>query len=312
MADHVETAMFVGDAAWHGLGTVIPRSLDVTCRDAIVMAGLDWRVKLVQAMLPDGRMLDTRAVVRESDNRILGEVGRMWTPLQPVEAFDWFDPIVKSGEVAIEAAGSLKNGQTIWILAAIKGNALEISANDVVQQYVLLSNDFSGKRAIRAGFTSIRVVCQNTLSAACENDASRLFKIRHSSKVVETLETARASFDVARAELKIQGEAYQFLRNTGCTTAQMEAYAKAVFQPNTQDADANLNVRRVMPLFDSGRGMDLCRGTFWAAFNACTEYTTHVHGRSVDNRVESQWFGKAASQLPRTLQLAVEHASKAA
>ena len=66
-------------------------------------------------------------------------------------------------------------------------------------------------------------------------------------------------------------------------------------------------------LFHEGRGMELpgVAGTYWAAFNAITEFTTHKRGKSQDARVDSQWFGDSAKFARRALAVGLELAEAA-
>ncbi len=67
----------------------------------------------------------------------------------------------------------------------------------------------------------------------------------------------------------------------------------------TDDEIANDNgtgdkvFERIEPLFYTGRGNEMpgVRDTWWAAYNAVTEYTSHVRGGDRAIRLESQWMG---------------------
>jgi phage/plasmid-like protein (TIGR03299 family) len=193
MAHEIESALFVGQPAWHGLGTVVQEAPAMS--DAIVMAGLDWTVRKEQLQLADGRKVDQYATIRSSDNSILGTVGPQWTPLQNADAFEWFQPLIEDGSVKLEAAGSLREGQRVWVLA--KAGVADVQKNDPVEQYILLSNGHDGKLAVRVGFTTVRVVCANTLKMAHENAASQLVRVQHWSNVKETVADLRALMDLS-------------------------------------------------------------------------------------------------------------------
>jgi hypothetical protein len=86
-------------------------------------------------------------------------------------AFDWIRPMIDSGEATIEAAGLAPRRRRVWILAAVRNATVDVLPNDPVRSYVLFAHGHDGSLAVRAGFTTTRVVCQNTLSAAV-NDGS--------------------------------------------------------------------------------------------------------------------------------------------
>ena len=97
MAHEFESGFFVTEPAWHGLGVVLQDP--PTVQEAITAAGLDWKVELRRLTMPDGREVPNRAVVRSTDESLLGVVGPDYEPLQNSDALAWFQPFVDSGMV---------------------------------------------------------------------------------------------------------------------------------------------------------------------------------------------------------------------
>lgn len=311
-ADGKAKAFFVGQPAWHGLGTLLEHP--PTVEEAIKLAGLDWEVELAKLTLPDGQEVSHKATVRSTDRRLLGVVGPAYVPLQNKDAFGWFQPLVDGKLADLEAAGSLFEGRKIWILAKVKGGDLDVLPGDQISQYLLLAHAHDGSLAIRVGFTTIRVVCNNTLTAAVADggQGSKLLKVRHTSGAVVALDEIRRVLDLANAGFKHLGEGLQFLTRAKCDDDRLARYVREVFNPGSAD-DAEGSKRlvgQIAPLFEGGRGMNLpgVRGTMWAAYNALTEFLTHERGKSQDNRVDSQWFGDSAKLLDRALQVAINFA----
>lgn len=83
-------------------------------------------------------------------------------PLQNREAFDFFDPVIGDNKAVFETAGALGQGECIWALAKMR-DEMEIVPGDKCWRYLLLSNRHDGKGSVTVKFTSIRVVCQNTM-----------------------------------------------------------------------------------------------------------------------------------------------------
>jgi len=325
MAHEFETGFFVNTLAWHGLGTTVRKAPSI--QDAIVMAGLDWEVRKEPLQIAsDGRLVpDAYASVRSTDDSILGVVGPVWQPLQNRDAFAWFQPLVESGDVTLEAAGSLRHGQRVWMLA--KAATAEVKPGDAVEQYVLLSNGHDGKLGVRIGFTTIRVVCMNTLKVAHASDASKLVRIQHSSKTIVLLENLRELMNVCNAEFRATIEQLKALAETRCTERDLRRYVREVFalpepKPVTKpSADAmwgaalpecdptstsvNKTESKVVELFEMGRGAELSRGTMWGAYNAVSEFLTHEKGKDPGTRLNNQWCSKEASLINRALDLAV-------
>jgi phage/plasmid-like protein (TIGR03299 family) len=96
---------------------------------------------------------------------LLGVVSRRYQPLQNAEAFEFFDLIVSA---YFETAGALGEGERIWVMAKMP-EAMQIVPGDECLKYLLLSNTHTGEGSVTVKFTSVRVVCQNTLIMAMED-----------------------------------------------------------------------------------------------------------------------------------------------
>ena len=75
----------------------------------------------------------------------LGVVGPTYRPLQNTEAFDFFDPIIGQEQALFETAGSLGNGERVWVLAKAPGE-IRVAGDDCCSKYLLLSNSHNSQR----------------------------------------------------------------------------------------------------------------------------------------------------------------------
>lgn len=172
MAHNINSMAYYGEKPWHGLGQEVPGR--ATTAEMIVAAGLDWEVEARGAR---GATRDKRGrfsryeIVRkprpnmEEHEILLGVASRFYVPLQNREAFDFFDPVIGDNKAVFETAGALGQGECIWALAKMR-DVIEIVRDDVCMRYLLLSNRHDGNGSVTVKFTSIRVVCQNTLMLA--------------------------------------------------------------------------------------------------------------------------------------------------
>ena len=212
---------------------------------------------------------------------------------------------------SFETAGSLKDGKRIWVLAKINKDPMVIASGDEVEKYVLLSNSHDGTTAVKAGFTPVRVVCNNTLSMAMSNSASQLIRVRHSTNVKENLDKVAEIMDLANQKFEATAEQYRFLASRDINSSDLEKYIKLVLVGEKKlVADENAGKRiieKVIPLFEKGRGNDLSsiKGTYWAAYNAVHEYLVHEKGSDDKTRLDSVWFGQGASMNQKALNLAI-------
>ncbi|MEY4432359.1 MAG: hypothetical protein RLZZ44_489, partial [Bacteroidota bacterium] len=189
MAHQIENMFYVGETPWHKLGNQV--SEDISISEGMVASGLNWNVGLEELVTVSGRKVQEKAVIRMTDNAVLGVVGPRYQPLQNCDAFNWFQPFLDAKECKLHTAGSLCDGKKIWVLTKLCRPNSEIVKNDEVAKFILLSNSHDGTTAIRVGYTPIRVVCANTLAAAHCSTASKLLRVRHTKNTMTNLEKIR-------------------------------------------------------------------------------------------------------------------------
>jgi phage/plasmid-like protein (TIGR03299 family) len=309
MAAQIESMMYRGEVPWHGIGKCVKGALSTT--EAMKAAGLDWEVECQPLYLADGRKAeDGQGVVRKTDGRILGVVGPKYVPLQNLAAMNAFDGWVKSGLVELETAGSLCGGRKVWILARIVGDPLDVAPGDAVLRYVLFSTSHDGSMANRIGYVIIRVVCANTLGMAHRDAASKLVRFFHRGNVAGTMENLVDVMDVVNRDFKATAEQYKMLATRNVKAGDLEKYVRRVFGITLEEQGKRL-LANIVPRFEKGRGNDApaIKGTWWAAYNAVTEYTSHARGKDQEKRVDSIFYGQGATLNTRALEGAVELAT---
>lgn len=313
MGHEFESGFFVGAKPWHGLGVSFPNGKNLNVQEAIVAAGLDWEVELREIFSQDQRgavigIEDYYATCRKTDNTILGVVQSSYRPLQNREAFEWFQPFLDAKTATIETAGSLKRGKRIWVLAKIRDEELRVKGDDTIQNYVLLSNSHDGSLAVRAGFTPIRVVCWNTLTAAHESEASKLIRVKHTNRIVQNLDKIRETMQLAKSEFVATVKQYKKLADKGISSEDLKRYVKEVFDIKDVTKSKKI-IPAVVKLFESGRGSELAGKTYWGAYNAVNEYLNYERGNSRDGRIDSLWYGEGNDINKKALHTALEMCS---
>lgn len=316
MAHEVEKMVFAGEVPWHGLGTQIDSETGFW--EAFDNAGLNWEVDTKPLFTGEGERVSHRAAYRTSDGRILGIVGKRWTPLQNRDAFEIFEPLVDAGEMTIHTAGSLRNGERIWALCQLNQDNSEIVAGDEIAKFVLLSNGHDGKLAVHFGFTPIRVVCANTESLARGSKASKLIRVRHSRFVKQNVQQLRDVMNFANQEFEATAEQYRYLASKGINSDDLDKFIKIVMgldgklEADISTRSKNIGIQ-ITQLFENGKGADIqgVSGTYWGAYNAITEYLNYSKGRTANNRMDSIWFGQNAAMSQKALDTALEMSSSA-
>ena len=326
----------VGEMPWHGLGRVLEDA--PTPAEAIYFAGLAWKVALrpVTTTLADGGQAVTipthRSVLREDTGEILGVVGEDFRPLQNEDAFAWFAPLCEEGWITLETAGSLRRGRRVWVMARVATDAIEVVPGDEVEPFVLLCHGHDGSLALRVGFNPVRVVCANTLAAALD-DGDGLFCLRHTAGLSVALEDARRAISRQIEIFRGSADAWRHLAARRCDDAAFDRYVLGTLArvAGTDDGDAPETsepgpatgkriLEVVRPLFAEGLGNDRpeARGTWWAAYNAVTQWLTHMRGSKAGTeaeqaarRFDALHLGDGRRLGRRALMLALAAADKA-
>jgi phage/plasmid-like protein (TIGR03299 family) len=301
--------MYVGDAPWHKLGVKLPKL--ATSVEAIEAAGLDYEVDKRQLYCkPDGNRLvevpRNFCTVRRDTNVVLGIVGDRYTVLQNTDAFTFFDSLVGAGEAIFETAGALGQGESIWLLAKLPGY-IRVGRNDEVKKYLLLTNSHDGSSMVRAKLTPVRVVCNNTLSAALEG-AEQEVRIRHTSSAVDRLAQAHKLLGLTNALYQELDLIFNRMNVKRITERQLIEFVTRLI-PDNKEATFNTrteNIRsRILELNETGAGAEYSRGSLWGALNAVSEYTDHVQNSTIpEKRLNSAWFGSGEKLKLRAFDLA--------
>ena len=318
MAHMVETMAYAGQVPWHGLG--VPVSNDLTPAQMMDKAGLDWKVREVESFIEfDGKRMPTglKSLVRETDGRILTNVGENWNPVQNETAFEFFSEFVMAGDMEMHTAGSLKDGQMVWALAKVKSD-FELFGGDRVESYLLFSNPHQYGKSIDVRFTPIRVVCNNTLTLSLDQKAEKSVRIGH--RVEFDPSSVKEALGIAAEKLNTYKDMAEFLGKKRFTTDSYIEYLNTVF-PRTADKKVqgkslsldtlSRNAKLAHDSLESQPGAEFAEGSWWQAFNSVTFITDHVQGRNSDNRLYSSWFGGNQVRKRDALKTAIEYAEVA-
>jgi phage/plasmid-like protein (TIGR03299 family) len=323
MVANVQTMAYHGEVPWHRLGTQVQQG--VTAQEMIAAAGLDWKVNLRPARgatkINKKGDFSRYEVVRmprantEETEVLLGVVSRRYQALQNVEAFQFFNPIVGEKKAFFETAGALGEGERIWVMAKMPG-AMEIVPGDECLKYLLLSNTHSGDGSVIVKFTSVRVVCQNTLMLAME-DGQKAYRVRHSRKMQFRLDEL-AGFLAITQDVFLKAEAtFKRLAKIKMVGDRLDSYLEAVFPRSASQKKNGTRPARwdfLHEIFEKTPDLQLpgVRGTLWGAYNAITMFEDYQQPQNEElpqQRLDRAWFGGGAENKLKALDKAVELAA---
>lgn len=318
MSALVEEMFSVKERPWHGLGKVIIEAPSI--EEGIKLAGLDWSVDLKEVAVDGNIIKGYKAAMRSSDNSCLGVVTDQYKVLQNKDAFNFFEPFLDTDQASLETAGSLKNGKRVWILAKLNRDDMIIDekTNDRVEKFLLLSNSHDGTAAVKVGYTPIRVVCNNTLTAAEESVDSSLIRVTHRGDVLGSLEMVRDAMVAIDASFKTTEEMYKKLASRkNIKSDDIKKYVQAVysiqdmnknFEDNTAITEEEISsqrkklIARVEELFE----LEPVKSA-WTMYNSMNYVLNHERGRSDESRYNSVWFESGKRLDKQALKVALTY-----
>lgn len=299
---------FVGETPWHGLGHRLPEDADIDTWRTV--AGMDWSLVSSPVLYSDHQgeiqTYPGRRILSRSDtHEALACVSNQYRVVQPSEVLEFYRDLVETAGFRLHTAGVLRSGRKYWALAEL-GESARIMGQDQMDGYLLLATACDGTLATRAMFTSVRVVCANTLAFAVE-DADRGVGARRHIRVPHsvTFDPNKVKMELGLAPASWKSFLTKCERLADRKVSRKEAleWLIKVFGDANKPVEEQQNGRArvmntVLQLFEGGgKGSNFrsSKDTAWGLVNAATEYCDHhARCRSVDARIDRAWFGDGA------------------
>ena len=315
MAHCVANMAFIGTTPWHGLGQRLPENQPLEVWQKA--AGMDWQIEESAVLFrADPRKpfdvhthAESKVLYRSDTHMPLSVVSARYQTVQPAAILEFYRDLVSVGGFELETAGVLKDGKKLWALAKT-GQETLLKGGDQVKGYLLLSTSCDGTLATTAQFTSVRVVCHNTLQMAL-GDREGVVRVPHSTQFDP--EAVKRSLGVAGGHWAIFQDQITALAERKVNRFDVVRYVTTVLGDPERSLPIQPHERamkKVVDLFSrDGRGADLvsAQGTAWGLVNAVTEYVDHHRrARSQDSRLDSAWFGPGATLKARAFTEAVK------
>ena len=338
MAHLVESMAYVGTTPWHGLGHPLTpnQSIEVWAQQA----GMDWRIESsdVSYMAQNQRgqniimpFEEQRVLYRSDTHAPLSVVSQRYQEVQPKQILEFYRDLTEQSGFELETAGVLKGGKKFWALART-GQSFALKSKDVSNGYILLATACDGTLATTAQFTSIRVVCNNTLAIALkgQNSSAGVVKVPHSTKfdaqkIKQQLGISVRAWEDHMYEMKqlsqrkvSQSEAAAYFdavfNNTNLSTKEQDEgiiqfYRNVATKADNKTEPNGRAMSKVMTMFNGhGRGAELssAKDTAYGLLCSITEFADHERrAMSQDHRLDSTWFGAGAGLKQRGLEQAL-------
>ena len=282
------------EVAWHGLGVVTEGTLPA--REAFETADalftvekreLSYPKEVVGYNSPDSVVRYERepagvfGIVRTDTQQLLGVVTKQYEIVQNESLLRMAEFIRE--EADMDCVIVLSDGAKVCFTATLRGAETDIVPGDTVKRRIVGYLGHDGKTGCGAKFTNIRVVCQNTLTAALTGSGASS-SITHKGTANANFDALIKSIDVSRQDFATECELMREFANTHMSMGAFNEYVDEVY-----DVDEGQILRKRQKLeqaFRSGYGSEYASFSVWNGFNAITQLetstrnTTAAKGRS--------------------------------
>lgn len=289
---------------WHGLGKIVDKAM--TSAEAIQLANADYEVikAPVWANFPqehrktiEGKYIkgypvpDAYATFRTDTLDVFNIVGKRYEVVQNIEAFNFIDDIIKTGEAVIETAGVLGKGERVFVTAKLP-NYIKLDNNDPIEGYLFITNSHDGTDTIRAAITKIRIVCNNTLNFALRNCTNSI-SLRHTKNVHDRLGEGLRLMKLYNEFDKEFQETLDYLKQKPVNDERRKQIIYDLFLTGAELKLTEMNnwslagideistrkkntISQVLGTIEIGQGQDFYRGSALHLFNGFTCYLGNV------------------------------------
>jgi len=266
-----------GEVPWHGLGAVLDGVL--TSDEAIREARLTWTVEQTPVYTATNwaeKIPGYVANVHSETKEVLGIVSERYHVAQNKDVFAFADELIGNGEIpcTYETAGSLFNGRRVFMLVNMpKGRIVE----DAYVPYLALSNAHDGTSALQIFLTGIRIVCNNTLTAALKT-AKRKISIRHLSCMEQRKDEAVRTMGAAS---KYFHDLEKFASELAGKKVNIEKVLNLLFPESdymsSRQIKANNDVKETIKLLLNEKDdLQNHKGNAWGVYNAIADYRSNA------------------------------------
>ena len=304
---------YVGEVGWHGLGQQLQEGASI--EEWRKAAGMDYDVRRSRVRYGEGdnqRIMEEAHVLFRSDTKEpLGIVSPKYKIVQPGEVLEFFRDLSAGAGFKLDTAGTLFGGRKYWALASIGESAVISNPADIVGGYLLLTTTADGTGATTGKFTTVRVVCNNTLSMAMSRKDRNQVSVNHKQRFNPN--AMKDQLGIARGQF---GQFIQTMRQFSAeklSKGAAEDLTLALLKPEDATPDQVDKVKEsraykgILKLFDGagiGSQMAGVQGTEWGWLNAVTEHIDHnAHAHSADGRMDSAFFGKGDELKTKAVEL---------
>lgn len=261
------------------------------------------------------------AIYRTDNNTPLGMVKGRYTPVQNIDAFNFFDDCIGKDKAIWQTAGCFDGGKRIFVSAKLPENIL--INGDPVENYLMFINSHDGSSGVKMMLTPIRVRCQNMLNAAIKQ-ATSYITFRHTKTVHEKIWSATEMLSLCHQKVLDMKAYYDYMAKTKCSDQNaLNLFGKVILNENEIEAikntghtinqiaaknwlaieDSGISMKKVNAIhtmnkyYFEGPGQNDILGTMWGAYNAVTGFYSNCENNEGTKRMDTLMFGDRSRKI---------------
>jgi hypothetical protein len=179
-------------------------------------------------------------------------------------------------EVDMDTVIVLSDGAKVCFTATLRGASADVVPGDTIKRRIVGYLGHDGKTGCGAIFTTVRVVCQNTLNAAL--GSTNKVSVTHKGAANDNFDRLINSIDVARETFTSETELFKQFAETPIEQADFRELLERVYAteiPEGKQIDDLRKYPKLRRAYVGGLGQrDFAPYTLWSAVNAITEVET--------------------------------------
>lgn len=294
----IPSMAYVGEKPWHGLGAELTQ--DASIETWKEQSGMNWNIEKSDISFDSvsGKKIYTGSqVLYRSDNSDqLSIVSDKYKIVQPQEVLEFFRDLVGAAGMKLNTAGVLFGGRRFWALAET-GNFGHLNGNDAIKGNLLLTSSCDGSTATVAQFVATRVVCNNTLRIAL-NENGRQVRVSH-ARTFDPMEIKNSLGLIDNAWNTFMENVTKMSEKSISETKAYDFVYDLVSKKNLSVEDqpytTHQYIESIMDKFKYGMGNN--GDTVWSLLNGFTEHYQHELGRvrTPDVKLFNNFFGNDAA-----------------
>ena len=209
-------------------------------------------------------------------------------------------------EVDMDCVIVLSDGAKVCFTATLRGAETDIVPGDTVKRRIVGYLGHDGKTGCGAKFTNIRVVCQNTLTAAMQDSGARS-SITHKNGANNNFDALISSIDVARQDFVTECDLMREFSRASMGLNSFREFVDEVY--NIDEGQVFRKRQKLDQAFMAGYGSDFAPNSIWSGINAITQVETSTRGTTAAKgraQFARGTFGAGAQISKRAFKVAAE------